>query len=231
MAQTTNTAAAKVRAGQSAMIATLPGGPDRHAGRVSHPRRDRAPHPDVGDTRRIEDDRRRARRRPNGAAISPDGRRYVCNNGGFTSVDDETALLPIARAHDYSGGRTERVDLATGAVDMLYASSDKCSLKGPNDLVFVDMVGSHLGADSAPWRPCRSLSTGTLICYRPARASSAHSRRPSSRISGLALSGHHILGPLSAAAALTPVVGSRAACRGASWLPRRRPASTPHWRT
>ena len=147
MAQTTNTAAAKVRAGQSAMIVTLPGGPDRHAGRVSHPRRDRAPHPDVGDTRRIEDDRRRARRRPNGAAISPDGRRYVCNNGGFTSVDDETALLPIARAHDYSGGRMERVDLATGAVDMLYASSDKCSLKGPNDLVFVEMVGSAL----PPW--------------------------------------------------------------------------------
>ncbi len=41
----------------------------------------------------------------------------------------------------------ERVDLATGAVDMLYASSDKCSLKGPIYLVFVEMVGSAL----PPW--------------------------------------------------------------------------------
>ena len=73
---------------------------------------------------------------PNGAAIGPDGRCYVCNNGGFKWVDDETGLRPIGQADDYSGGRIECVDLATGAVETLYRESDKGPLKGPNDLVF-----------------------------------------------------------------------------------------------
>ena len=73
---------------------------------------------------------------PNGAAIGPDGRCYICNNGGFKWVDDETGLRPIGQADDYSGGRIERVDLATGAIEVLYTESDKGPLKGPNDLVF-----------------------------------------------------------------------------------------------
>lgn len=75
---------------------------------------------------------------PNGAAIGPDGRCYVCNNGGFkwTPEGDPTGLRPIGQADDYSGGRIERVDLATGAVETLYRESDQGPLKGPNDLVF-----------------------------------------------------------------------------------------------
>ena len=73
---------------------------------------------------------------PNGAAIGPDGKCYVCNNGGFNWVDDETGLRPILQADDYSGGRIERVDLNTGAVETLFTASDQAPLRGPNDLVF-----------------------------------------------------------------------------------------------
>jgi gluconolactonase len=75
---------------------------------------------------------------PNGAAIGPDGRCYICNNGGFawTPEGDETGLRPIGIPDDYSGGRIERVDLATGAVEVLYTEGDKGPLRGPNDLVF-----------------------------------------------------------------------------------------------
>ncbi len=62
---------------------------------------------------------------PNGAAIGPDGKCYICNNGGFKWTDDETGLRPILQADDYSGGRIERVDLATGAVETLYTASDQ----------------------------------------------------------------------------------------------------------
>jgi gluconolactonase len=73
---------------------------------------------------------------PNGAAIGPDGRGYVVNNGGFEwLVDDEGRRRPSVQAKDYSGGRLERVDLATGAVEVLYRECGGHPLRGPNDLV------------------------------------------------------------------------------------------------
>jgi len=99
---------------------------------------------------------------PNGAAIGPDGRCYVCNNGGFKWVDDDTGLRPVMQADDYSGGRIERVDLATGAFDTLYASSDQAPLRGPNDLVF-DSHGGFYFTDLGKGRP-RDLDRGG-VCY------------------------------------------------------------------
>jgi gluconolactonase len=73
---------------------------------------------------------------PNGAAIGPDGKGYVVNNGGFDwLVDDQGRRRPSVQAKDYSGGRLERVDLATGAVEVLYRECGGHPLKGPNDLV------------------------------------------------------------------------------------------------
>jgi gluconolactonase len=57
---------------------------------------------------------------PNGAAIGPDGKCYICNNGGFEFVQTEHGLRPVVQAWDYSGGRIERIDLQTGAVEVLY---------------------------------------------------------------------------------------------------------------
>ncbi len=74
---------------------------------------------------------------PNGAAIGPDGAVYVCNNGGFKwHTEADGTLRPVAQADDYSGGRIERVNLATGQAERLYDSVAGLGLRGPNDLVF-----------------------------------------------------------------------------------------------
>ena len=105
---------------------------------------------------------------PNGLAIGPDGRCYVCNNGGFNWVDDETGHRPIGQADDYSGGRIERVDLATGAVETLYTASDRAPLRGPNDLVF-DRHGGFYFTDLGKVRP-REQDRGA-VCYARADGS------------------------------------------------------------
>lgn len=78
---------------------------------------------------------------PNGAAIGPDGKCYVCNNGGFEWHEDAQGLRPVLQANDYSGGRIERVDLKSGQVEVLYTHADGIALKGPNDIVFDDDGG------------------------------------------------------------------------------------------
>ena len=59
---------------------------------------------------------------PNGAALGPDGAVYICNNGGFEWHDVNGLMFAGDIAKDYSGGRIERVDLATGKVDVLYTA-------------------------------------------------------------------------------------------------------------
>ena len=79
---------------------------------------------------------------PNGLAMGPDGKLYCCNNGGFDFLEAGGMLAPHGIAPDYSVGRIERIDLDTGAVEVLYASGDHgCVLRGPNDIVFDDHGG------------------------------------------------------------------------------------------
>jgi gluconolactonase len=78
---------------------------------------------------------------PNGAAIGPDGKCYLCNNGGFEWHRGPDGMRPILQANDYSGGRIERVDLATGKVELLYTGFGERKLRGPNDLVFDNQGG------------------------------------------------------------------------------------------
>jgi gluconolactonase len=74
---------------------------------------------------------------PNGAAIGPDGKLYVCNNGAaFDYVDIDGLNLPVQPPTNYSHGRIERVDLDSGAFDVLYQECDGRPLRAPNDLVF-----------------------------------------------------------------------------------------------
>ncbi|WP_137787878.1 SMP-30/gluconolactonase/LRE family protein [Sphingomonas sp. 3P27F8] len=74
---------------------------------------------------------------PNGLAMGPDGMLYCCNNGGFDWNENGGYLAPHGIASDYAGGRIERIDPATGKVEVLYSSGDfGCVLRGPNDIVF-----------------------------------------------------------------------------------------------
>jgi gluconolactonase len=73
---------------------------------------------------------------PNGAAIGPDGAVYICNNGGFNWHQQGGRHIPGDAPEDYSGGRIERVDLATGKSELLYSHCDGEALRGPNDIVF-----------------------------------------------------------------------------------------------
>jgi gluconolactonase len=84
---------------------------------------------------------------PNGAAIGPDGKCYVCNNGGFAWHKDANGhLRPTGRAEDYKSGRIEQVDIETGRARVLYDSCDGIPLKGPNDIVF-DKAGGFWFTD------------------------------------------------------------------------------------
>lgn len=73
---------------------------------------------------------------PNGAALGPDGAMYVCNNGGFEWRDINGLRYPGRAAADYTTGRIERVNLATGKFERVYESYQEQRLAGPNDIVF-----------------------------------------------------------------------------------------------
>ena len=98
---------------------------------------------------------------PNGAALGPDGKAYVCNNGGFEFVRTEHGLRPTRQAWDYSGGRIERVDLATGAVEVLYRGTPEVQLRGPNDIVF-DAHGGFYFTDLGKRRE-REMDLGAVF--------------------------------------------------------------------
>src|SRR5512139_3556508 len=102
---------------------------------------------------------------PNGAALGPDGKVYVCNNGGFEWHQAGPYLLPGNQPKDYSGGRIERVDLATGAVATLYTHSGAYALSGPNDMVF-DATGGFCFTDHGKTRE-RDRDRGGLYYARP----------------------------------------------------------------
>src|SRR5439155_335979 len=124
---------------------------------------------------------------PNGAAIGPDGGVYVCNNGGFEWHELGGLLVPGNQPRDYSGGRIQRVDLATGRVEDLYTACDGRALRGPNDIVF-DASGGFWFTDHGKMRerdrdrtglldarPVGSLNRRAIV---PARAPDGHGLSP-----------------------------------------------------
>jgi gluconolactonase len=79
---------------------------------------------------------------PNGAAMGPDGKIYVCNNGGLNWIKrPDGRLFPGTQPAGYKGGSIQTVDPETGKVETLYDSCDGRKLNGPNDIVFDNTGG------------------------------------------------------------------------------------------
>ncbi len=93
---------------------------------------------------------------PNGAAIGPDGRVFVANNGGYNFVESGGELRPAGS--QARRGWIETVDLASGTAERLYDRCGERTFGHPNDLVFDDAGGFYftdsgkVTADGIEWR-------------------------------------------------------------------------------
>ncbi|MCX7228667.1 MAG: SMP-30/gluconolactonase/LRE family protein [Burkholderiales bacterium] len=124
---------------------------------------------------------------PNGAAMGPDGKVWICNNGGFQWIDmGGGRMRPAHQPHDYSGGRIERVDLATGAVEVVHTHGPNGPLRGPNDLVF-DADGGLWFTDLGKTR-ARDLDYGAVYYARPDGSSIVEVVQPMLTPNGIGLS-------------------------------------------
>lgn len=123
---------------------------------------------------------------PNGAALGPDGRCYVCNNGGFAWRERNGVRLPVGPAQDYAGGSIQAVDLVTGKVERLYERCGEQLLRGPNDLVF-DRGGGFWFTDHGHVRG-RVRDRGAVYYARPDGSSIVEAIFPVETPNGIALS-------------------------------------------
>ena len=123
---------------------------------------------------------------PNGAAIGPDGRVYICNNGGFSWSEAGGLLRPVGTPDSYRCGSIQAVDLATGAVETLYESCDGVNLKGPNDIIF-DAEGGFYFTDLGK-RYEETLGRGAIYYAKPDGSLITKIVHPIEQPNGIALS-------------------------------------------
>lgn len=103
---------------------------------------------------------------PNGAALGPDGKIYICNNGGFSwGPGTKNNLIPGPQPASYRTGSLQRVDLQSGKVETLFEKCGDFNLRGPNDLVF-DRHGGLWFTDLGK-RRVRDLDAGGLYYMKP----------------------------------------------------------------
>lgn len=103
---------------------------------------------------------------PNGAAFGPDGRVYVCNNGGFDTRTDEKGRVRILDSMDnYQGGSIQAVNIDTGEVETLYTEVEGKPLRGPNDIVFDATGGFWFTDHGKTWE--RQRDHGGLYYAQP----------------------------------------------------------------
>ncbi len=102
---------------------------------------------------------------PNGAALGPDGKMYICNNGGFSWIPTGKMIMPGPQPDDYVGGSIQRVDLQSGKVETVVDKCGEHPLRGPNDLVF-DRHGGLWFSDLGK-RRARDMDVGAFYYLKP----------------------------------------------------------------
>jgi gluconolactonase len=109
---------------------------------------------------------------PNGMALDTPVTALIANNGGFYWSEVNGVRIPIDHATHtneppgFAGGWIERVDLGSGAVEVLHRECDGRVLRGPNDLV-VDEAGGVWFTDHGKGRRA-SVDRGGLYYIPPA---------------------------------------------------------------
>jgi gluconolactonase len=123
---------------------------------------------------------------PNGAAMGPNGKIYVTNNGGFEWIERPGKLFPAVQAKDYTGGSIQVVDPETGKFETLYEACEGRRLRGPNDLVF-DRDGGFWFTDLGKTRE-RDSDRGAVYYAKADGSSIAEAIFPLERPNGIGLS-------------------------------------------
>jgi gluconolactonase len=106
---------------------------------------------------------------PNGAAIGPDGRCYVANNGGVKFVEASGKLRPAGNLPEPAW--IEAVDIDTGKVERLYDRCGESPLRHANDLVF-DEHGGFYFTDSG--KTTATINERGAIYYAQPDGSAIH---------------------------------------------------------
>ena len=125
---------------------------------------------------------------PNGAALGPDGKMYICNNGGFSWAPGPRGnIMPGSpRPSEYIGGSLQRVDLSNGKIETLFTHCGEHPLKGPNDLMF-DKQGGLWFTDLGKRRP-RDVDAGGLYYMKPGASELIEAVHPLHPANGVGLS-------------------------------------------
>ena len=125
---------------------------------------------------------------PNGAAMGPDGKIYVTNNGGFgwTNIGGAWVPGPVKQPSDYLGGKIQRVDIQSGKIETIYEKCGEHGLNGPNDLVF-DRTGGFWFTDPGK-RRARDSDAGAIYYCKPNDGGIVEMVHPMERPNGIGLS-------------------------------------------
>ena len=92
---------------------------------------------------------------PNGAALGPDGKMYICNNGGFSWIPTRNMIMPGPQPDDYLGGSIQRIDLQSGKVETVFRQMRRASACGGRTTSCSTSMagsGSPISASAAPAR-------------------------------------------------------------------------------
>ena len=104
---------------------------------------------------------------PNGAALGPDGKIYICNNGGFSWIPTRNMIMPGPQPDDYLGGSIQRLDLAALQFDALDRAAlvilglrtrhDHFAGRNPGEAAIVADIHLAVGPERGAIRPARHL--------------------------------------------------------------------------